>query len=89
MAFFRNPVQRGMQSFDNEKQTVDIICNSYKNHPSISKVGSTVTAKKILIDNTIFSPINSDEVKQCLQKVNPRKAIGQDKIPPALIKNGC
>ena len=25
-------------SFDNDKQAVDIICNSYKNHPSILKV---------------------------------------------------
>ena len=34
----------------------------------------------------IFSPVNSGEVKQCLQKLNRRKAIGQDKIPPPLIK---
>ena len=41
---------------------------------------------RITLLNTIFSPVNSDEVKQCLQKLNPRKAIGQDKISPALIK---
>ena len=35
---------------------------------------------------TIFLPVNRDEVKQCLQKLNPRKTIGQDKIHPALIK---
>ena len=31
-------------------------------------------------------PVNREEVKQCLQKLNPRKAIGWDKIPPALIQ---
>ena len=36
--------------------------------------------------STNFSPVNSDEVKQCLLKLNPRKAIDQDKNPPALIK---
>ena len=47
---------------------------------------STITAKENTNDNTIFSPLDSDEVKQCLQKLNSRKAIRQDKIPPALIK---
>ena len=73
-------------SFDNDKQAIEIICNSYKNHPSILKIRSEITVKENSIDNTIFSPVNRDEVKQCLQKLNPRKAIGQDKIPPALIK---
>ena len=27
-----------------------------------------------------------DEVRKMLQQLNPRKAIGDDKIPPALIK---
>ena len=73
-------------SFDNNKQAIEIICNSYKNQPSILKTRSTITVKENSNDNTIFSPVNRDEVKQCLQKLNPRKAIGQDKIPPALIK---
>ena len=73
-------------SFDNDKQAIEIICNSYKNHPSILKIRSEITVKENSINNTIFSPVNRDEVKQCLQKLNPRKAIGQDKIPPALIK---
>ena len=73
-------------SFDNDKQGVDIIYNSYKNHPSILKIRSTITAKENTNDNTIFSPVSCDEVKHCFQKLNPRKAIGQDKIPPALIK---
>ena len=52
-------------NFDNEKQAVDIICNSCKNHPSILKIRrSTITAKENNSDNTIFSPVNSDEVKQ-------------------------
>ena len=47
---------------------------------------STITAKEYVNDNTIFSLVNSDEGKQCLQKLNPRRAIGQDKIPPALVR---
>ena len=73
-------------SFDNDKKAIEIICNSYKNHPRILKIRSEITVKENSINNTIFSPVNRDEVKQCLQKLNPRKAIGQDKIPPALIK---
>ena len=42
---------------------------------------STITAKE-----KIFLPVYSDKVKECLQKLNPRKAIGQDKIPIALSK---
>ena len=61
-------------SFHNDKQADDIICNSYKNQSHISKIRSTTTAKKNTNDNTIFLPVNSDEVKQCLQKINPRKA---------------
>ena len=38
------------------------------------------------ISNNIFSPVSSDEVQKRLQKLNPRKAIGNDKIPPVLIK---
>ena len=68
------------------KKTIEIICNSYKNHPSILKIRSEIIVKENNINNTIFSPVNRDEVKQYLQKLNPRKAIGQDKIPPALIK---
>ena len=62
------------------------MCNSYKSHPSILKIRSTITAKENTNDNTIFSPVNSDEVKYFLQKLNPRKAIGYDKIPPALFR---
>ena len=73
-------------SIHNDKQAVDIICNSYKNHRRILKIRSTMTAKENSNDNTIFLSANSGEVKHCLQKLNPRKAIGQDRISPALIK---
>ena len=54
-------------SFFNDKQAVDIICNSYKNHPSILKIRITITAKENSNDNIIFLHVNSNEVKQCLQ----------------------
>ena len=34
----------------------------------------------------MFLPVSSDEVRRLLQQLNPRKAIGNDKIPPTLIK---
>ena len=49
-------------SFDNDKKATEIICNSYKNHPSILKIGSKITVKENSINNTIFSPVNRDEV---------------------------
>ena len=49
-----------------------------KNHPSIWKIRSTITGKENSNNNTIFSPVNSDKVKQCIQKLNPSKAISQD-----------
>ena len=73
-------------SFDNDKRAIENICNSYKNHPSILKIRGAIAAKENSNDNTIFLPVNTDEAKQCLQKLNPRKAIVQHKIPPALIK---
>ena len=50
-------------SFENDKQVIEIICNSYKNHPSIIKIRSAITVKENSNDNTIFSPVNRDEVK--------------------------
>ena len=64
-------------SFDNDKQEVDIIYHSYKNHPSVLKIRSTITVKENTNDNTGFSPVNSDEFEQYLLKLNPSKAIGQ------------
>ena len=52
----------------------------------ILKIRSEITVKENSINNTLFSPVNRDEVNQCLRKLNPRKAIGQDKNPPALVK---
>ena len=46
---------------DNNKQAVELIWNSYRNHPSILKIKSNITAKGNN-NNTIFSPVSSDEV---------------------------
>ena len=72
-------------SIDNDKQAVELICNSYRNHLSILKIKSNMTTKGNN-NNTIFSPVSSDDVQKLLQQLNPRKVIGDDKIPPALIK---
>ena len=73
-------------SIDNDRQAVELICNSYRNHPSILKIKSNITTKGNINNNKIFSPVSSDEVRKLFQQVNPRKAIGDDKIPLALIK---
>ena len=73
-------------SIDNDRQAVEFICNSYRNHPSIIKIKINITTKGNINNNTIFSPVSSDEVRKLLQQLNPRRAIGNDKIPPALIK---
>ena len=49
-------------SFENDKQAIEIICNSYKDHPSILKIRSAITVKENSNDNTVFSPVNRDEV---------------------------
>ena len=51
-------------SFENDKQAIDIICNSYKNHPSILKIRNTytITTKENSNDNTIFSFISRDKL---------------------------
>ena len=72
-------------SIDNNRQAAEFIWNSYRNCPSILKIKSNITTKGNN-NNTIFSPVSSDEVRKLLQQLNPRKAIGDDKIPPALIK---
>ena len=73
-------------TIDNDKQAIEFICNSYRNHPGILKIQSNITTKGKINDNTIFLPVSSDEVQKWLQQLNPRKAIGNDEIPPALIK---
>ena len=32
-------------TIDNDKQAVELICNSYRNHPSIIKIKSNITTK--------------------------------------------
>ena len=71
---------------DNDKQAVELICSSYINHSSILKIKSNITTEGNINDNTIFSSVSIDEVQKRLQQLNPRKAIGNDKIPPTLIK---
>ena len=71
-------------SIDNDRQAVELICNSYRSHPSILKIKSNITTKGNN-NNTIFLPVGSDEVQKLIQQLNSRKAIGDDKIPPASI----
>ena len=49
--------------FDNDKQAIEIICNSCKNHSGILKIRSAITVKQNSNDNTIFSSVSRDEVK--------------------------
>ena len=49
-------------TIDKNKQTAELICNSYRNHPSILKVKTNITTKGNINDNRIFSPVGSVEV---------------------------
>ena len=69
-------------TIDNDKQAVELICTSYRNHPSMLKITFNITTKGIINDDTIFSPMSSNEVGKRLQQLNP----SNDKIPPTLIK---
>ena len=54
-------------TIDNDKQAVELIGNSYRNHPIILKIKSNITTKGNINDNTIFSPVSSDEVQKRFQ----------------------
>ena len=59
---------------------LNLICNSYRNHPIILKINN-IRTKETINDNTTFPPVSSDEVRKRLQQLNPRKPISNDKIP--------
>ena len=82
----QKPANNQKSFYRYDKQAVELICNSYRNHPNILKIKSNIRTKGNINNNTIFLPVSSDEVRKLLQQLNPRKAIGDDKIPPALIK---
>ena len=54
-------------SIDSDKQAPELICNSYRNHPSILKIKSHIKTKGNINNNTIFSPVSSDEVRKMFQ----------------------
>ena len=47
-------------SIDNDRQAVELICNSYRNHPSILKIKRNIKTKGNINNNAIFSPVSSD-----------------------------
>ena len=49
-------------SIDNNRQTVELICNSCRNHPSILTIKSNITTKGNINNNTIFSPMDSQKM---------------------------
>ena len=81
----QKPTNNQKSFYRYDKQAVELIYNSYRNHPSLLKIKSN-TKTKGNNNNKMFSSVSSDNVRKMLQKLNPGKAIGYDKIPPALIK---
>ena len=67
-------------NIDNDKQAIDIKCNSHKIYLSILKIKSGVT-----FNHNNLLPAGIDEVEKLLQQLSSRKAFGKDKIPSALI----
>ena len=49
-------------SIDNNRQAVELICNSYRNHLSILKIKSNIKTKVNVNNKTIFSPVSRKTV---------------------------
>ena len=58
---------------DNDKQPVELICNSYRNKPSMLKIESNITIKGNINDNTIFLPVSSNEIRKLSNDWTQRK----------------
>ena len=45
--------QPKISTIDSDKQAVKLICNSYRNHPSVLKIKSNIATKGNINDNNI------------------------------------
>ena len=73
--------QKGMS----DKAEICSIIESYKNHPSIKQISNNLK----LLENKekfCFKMVTTKYIKSLLQKVNTKKTVGIDSIPPKLVK---
>lgn len=55
--------------------------NDFNDHPSVNLIAS-----KMLLDQFVFQPVSCGYVRQILDNLNPRKAVGVDGISPRLLR---
>ena len=75
-------------NFENTSvQSVRDIANSYKNHPSITKIKQVVNGSDVSdSERCSFKTVNESEIKDLLKNLDINKASGIDTIPPKLVK---
>ena len=67
-----------------DKAEICSIIDSYTNHPSIKQISNLK-----LLENEekfCFKMVTTKYIKSLLQKVNTKKAVGIDSVPPKLVK---
>ena len=69
---------------DQDKK-MDTIVNSYTNHPSIKKINQIHTKN----NHFSFRPVTEREVKIILKKLDIKKAVGYDQIPPKFLRDAA
>ena len=67
-------ITKRRHSIDKDRQAVELMCNSYRNHPIILKIKSNITTKGNINNNTIFSLLSSDEVRKLLSTTEPKES---------------
>ena len=70
----------------NDRDVIDRIIKSYRNHPSVLKIKNKFGSDFISFD---FQQVKPPEVKRLLKEIDIKKAVGVDTIPPKLIKIGA
>ena len=75
-------------NFENTSvQSVRDIVNSYKNHPSITKIKQVVNGSDVFDSERFsFKTVKESEIKGLLTNLDIKKASGIDTIPPKIVK---
>ena len=89
--YFVNIVERTTsknEGYIKPKTTVDsieTIINDYKDHPSIKLIKSN-TKSQFINEKFSIPPVTEKEVEEIINKLNPKKSSGLDKIPIKVVK---
>ena len=67
-------------------ETIDLIIKSYENHPSVDKIKNILNKETGNSIGFAFKNTNTSNVKKLLKNLDVKKAVGNDTIPPKLLK---